>query len=78
MRSFYKEIEVELDDNDIEFFLKNMKDEELRQLGYIRTSTKINLDDIKRDFVEFCKIYKYEPLSHHSILIERIKKVLDI
>ena len=78
MRSFYKEIEVELDDNDIEFYLKDMNDDELRRIGFIRTSTKVNLDDVKRDFVEFLKVYKPEVYSYQDILLDKIKKVLDL
>ena len=78
MRSFYKEIEVELDDNDIEFYLKDMNDDELRRIGFIRTSTKVNLDDVKRDFVEFLKVYKPDVYSYQDILLDKIKKVLDL
>ena len=78
MRSFYKEIEVELDDNDIEFYLKDMNDDELRRIGFIRTSTKANIDDVKKDFVEFLKVYKPEVYSYQDILLDKIKKVLDL
>ena len=78
MRSVYKEIEVELDDDDIEFYLKDMNDDELRRIGFIRTSTKVNLDDVKRDFVEFLKVYKPEVYSYQDILLDKIKKVLDL
>lgn len=78
MRSFYKEIEVELDDDDIEFYLKDMNDDELRRIGFIRTSTKANLDDVKRDFVEFLKVYKPDVYSYQDILLDKIKKVLDL
>ena len=78
MRGFYKEIEVELDDDDIEFYLKDMKDDELRRIGFIRTSTKANLDDVKKDFVEFLKVYKPDVYSYQDILLDKIKKVLDL
>ena len=78
MRSVYKEIEVELDDDDIEFYLKDMNDDELRRIGLIRTSTKANLDDVKKDFVEFLKVYKPEVYSYQDILLDKIKKVLDL
>ena len=78
MRSVYKEIEVELDDDDIEFYLKDMKDDELRRIGFIRTSTKANLDDVKKDFVEFLKVYKPDVYSYQDILLDKIKKVLDL
>ena len=78
MRGVYKEIEVELDDDDIEFYLKDMKDDELRRIGFIRTSTKANLDDVKKDFVEFLKVYKPDVYSYQDILLDKIKKVLDL
>lgn len=78
MRNFYKEIEVELDDEDIKFYLNDMKDDELRRIGFIRTSTKANLDDVKRDFVEFLKVYEPGVYTHQDILLDKIKKVLDI
>lgn len=78
MRSFYKEIEVELDDEDIKFYLNDMKDDELRSIGLIRTSTKASLDDVKRDFVEFLKVYEPGVYTHQDILLDKIKKVLGI
>lgn len=72
-----KEVEVELDDEDVKFYLESMRDEELRQMGFIRTTTKVNMDDVKREFVEFLKVYKPTAYSHQDILLERIKKVLD-
>lgn len=78
MRSFYKEIEVELDDDDIKLYLDRMRDAELRSIGLIRTSTKANLDDVKRNFVEFLKVYKPEVYTHQDILLDKIKKALDL
>lgn len=78
MSNFYKEIEVELDDEDIKFYLNDMKDDELRRIGFIRTSTEANLDDVKRDFVEFLKVYEPGVYTHQAILLDKIKKVLGI
>lgn len=78
MHSLYKEVEVEIDHEDVKFYLDDMSDEDLKRIGYVRTSSKATIEDVKKSFSEFVKEYKPDSYSHHSVLISRIIKDLDL
>lgn len=78
MYSIFKHIEIELVKEDIRSILDSMDDEELYNMGYNRGATTSKLNQVRVDFEEFLKHYNGETYSHQRILLDRIKKNLNI
>jgi len=85
MRSFYKSVDVEIDDWDVKDYLNYLSDKDLEQMGYSRILNVDNvgmppykfIDELKRTVQELNNHVKLEPYSHEAILLERLVRLVE-
>lgn len=85
MRSFYKSVDVEIDDWDVKDYLDDLSDKDLKQMGYSRVLSVDDvgmppykfIDELKRAVQELKSHVKLEPYSHEAILLERLMRLAE-
>ena len=85
MRSFYKSVDVEIDDWDVKDYLDDLSDKDLEHMGYYRalsaddigTAPYKFIEEFKQTVQELKKQVQFVPYSHEAILFERLVRLAE-